>query len=278
MLAATLATSVPPAAQDEYATELIAKLAACPAGDPAKAGLRTQAIEAWLPMAERLAHRYAGRGEPFDDLRQTATIGLIKAVDRFDPERGTDFVGYALPTILGEIRRYFRDRAWSVRVPRRLQERWLAINEATAACQARLGRTPTITDLAAHLGLSDDDVIEGLEGARAYRAISLSAPCGDDGSRELGDTLGANDNGYELAESHEDLRPALARLSERERLIITLRFYGNRRADRCIADAGLPAAQQQPRKTETTPRSLSWFRPGVMSIASPSPEQRMPRH
>jgi RNA polymerase sigma-B factor len=215
------------AADDEYAIALIAEFAALPGDDPDRPGLRTRCVEAWQPMAQRLARRYAGRGEPYDDLRQTAMIGLIKSVDRFDPRSGTNFVAYAVPTILGEIRRYFRDRTWSVRVPRRLQEIWLAINDATEVCQKRLGRTPTIAELAAYLGRSEEEVIESLEGACAYRATPLSTPIDVEGVRELGDTLGADDYGYELAEWQIDLQPALIALSERERMIVTLRFYGN---------------------------------------------------
>jgi RNA polymerase sigma-B factor len=109
------------------ATDLLTALAALPAGDRARNRARDRAIEAWLPLARHLAHRYSGRGEPTDDLVQTATVGLIKAVDKFDPHRGVDFAGYAIPTIIGEIKRHFRDRTWSVRVPRRLQELRLAI-------------------------------------------------------------------------------------------------------------------------------------------------------
>jgi DNA-directed RNA polymerase sigma subunit (sigma70/sigma32) len=131
---------------DRRAAELVGRMAALPHDDPARAGLREQAIEAWLPMAGRLARRYANRGQPFDDLRQTAVIGLIKAVDGFDPARGSDFVSYAIPTILGEIKRYFRDRTWTMRVPRRLQELRVAINNArrssNTACTGR-SRWPT---------------------------------------------------------------------------------------------------------------------------------------
>jgi RNA polymerase sigma-B factor len=215
------------ARHDERAATLITELSALPAGHPDRPALRAETLRAWLPMAERLAQRYAGRGEPIEDLRQTATVGLIKAVDRFDPQFGTEFTAYAVPTILGEIRRYFRDRGWSVRVPRRLQELWLAINEANGACQARLGRTPTIADLAAYLKISEEEVIEGLEGSSAYRATSLSTPISADGALELGDLLGGDDHGYVLTEMRLDLGPALATLTERERRIVTLRFYGN---------------------------------------------------
>ncbi len=209
------------------AGDLLDAMAATPLTDPRRAVLRDRAIEAWLPLARHLAHRYSGRGEPTDDLIQTATVGLIKAVDKFDPDRGVDFAGYAIPTIIGEIKRHFRDRTWSVRVPRRLQELRLAITEANSTLTHTLGRSPTVADIATHLGVTEEDVLEGLEGARAYNATSLSTPISADGSTELGDTLGGEDHEYELAETRVALGPALAALDEREQKILTLRFYGN---------------------------------------------------
>jgi RNA polymerase sigma-B factor len=207
------------------ATELLEAFVDAPGAN--RAVLRDRAIEAWLPLARHLAHRYSGRGEPTDDLVQTATVGLIKAVDKFDPSRGVDFAGYAIPTIVGEIKRHFRDRTWSVRVPRRLQELRLAITEANASLTHALGRSPTVADIAVHLQVSEEDVLEGLEGARAYNATSLSTPISADGSTELGDTLGGADHEFELAELRVALGPALASLDEREQRILTLRFYGN---------------------------------------------------
>ncbi|MET0495365.1 MAG: SigB/SigF/SigG family RNA polymerase sigma factor [Actinoplanes sp.] len=211
----------------ENAVELLEAMAAVPAGHPSRAVLRDRAIEAWLPMARHLANRYAGRGEPTDDLVQTAVVGLIKAVDKFDPAYGVDFAGYAIPTIIGEIKRHFRDRTWSIRVPRRLQELRLAITAANSSLTHTLGRSPTVADVAAHLEITEEEVLEGLEGARAYSATSLSTPVGADGATELGETLGGEDHEYELAEARIALGPAMACLDEREQRILTLRFYGN---------------------------------------------------
>jgi RNA polymerase sigma-B factor len=219
--------TVSPADEDRRASELITALAGLPREHPARATLRQQTIQAWRPMARRLARRYAGRGEPMDDLMQTATVGLIKAVDRFDPARGVDFVAYAIPTILGEIRRYFRDHAWSIRVPRHLQEMRMAINDANSVLSHSLGHIPTVTEIAAHLQVGEEQVLEGLEGARAYNATSLSAPTSAGSTLEVADTLGAPDRGYELTELRLALAPALLRLDERDRRIVTLRFYGN---------------------------------------------------
>ena len=229
MTASTIESDVDkvPAAAPDTATALLHTLAGMPADNPRRAALRDRTIEAWLPLAQHLAHRYSGRGEPTDDLLQTAAVGLIKAVDKFDPDRGVDFAGYAIPTIIGEIKRHFRDRTWSVRVPRRLQELRLSITEANSTLTHTLGRSPTVADIAGHLGVTEEDVLEGLEGARAYNATSLSTPISADGSTELGDTLGGEDTEYELAETRVALGPALASLDEREQKILTLRFYGN---------------------------------------------------
>ncbi|MEU1587325.1 RNA polymerase sigma factor SigF [Micromonospora sp. NPDC005710] len=207
--------------------ELLVALAATPVNDPRRPALRDRTIEAWLPLARHLARRYSGRGAPDDDLTQTASVGLIKAVDNFDPSRGIDFSGYAIPTVIGEIKRYFRDRTWAVRVPRRLQELRLSISAANGVLTQTLGRLPTVADIASYLDVSEETVLEGLEGARAYRATSLSTPIGSDGNRELGDTLGDDDHEIDLVEIRVALAPALATLPEREREILSLRFHGN---------------------------------------------------
>ncbi|WP_328340515.1 SigB/SigF/SigG family RNA polymerase sigma factor [Micromonospora sp. NBC_00421] len=209
------------------ADDLLAAMAAMPADDPRRPALRAHAIEAWLPLARHLARRYSGRGVQDEDLTQTAAVGLIKAVDHFDPTRGVAFTGYAIPTVVGEIKRYFRDRTWSVRVPRRLQELRLAVSEANSTLTHTLGRSPTVADVADYLNLPEETVLEGLEGARAYRATSLSTPIGTDSGMDLADTLGADDHDFELVEIHVALGPALATLPERQRQILALRFHGN---------------------------------------------------
>ncbi|GIF15796.1 RNA polymerase sigma factor SigF [Actinoplanes teichomyceticus] len=222
----------------DRAGELINAMAALPAGHPDRPALRDHAIAAWLPLARHLANRYANRGEPRDDLHQVAVIGLIKAVDRYRNDRGVDFAGFAIPTIIGELKRHFRDKTWSVRVPRRLQELRLAITAANNTLSHTLGRAPTVADIAAHLQLTEDEVIEGLEGARAYNSTSLSTPVADTGA-ELGDTLGSEDSGYELAELRAALNPALATLTEREQRILTLRFYGNQTQSQIAEQIGI---------------------------------------
>jgi RNA polymerase sigma-B factor len=216
------------ATANEHATHLLAARAHTPPENPGHTRLREDTIHAWLPLAKHLAQRFHGRGEPLDDLTQIATVGLIKAIDRFDPEYGNDFAAYAVPTIVGEIKRHFRDRTWDIRVPRRLQELKLDINEATATLAQKLGRSPTITDIATYLQRTDDDIIEGLEGARAYSAVSLQTLVGNgiDGT-ELGDLFGVEDTDLALAEFRASLGPALDTLNEREQKIVILRFFGN---------------------------------------------------
>ncbi len=209
------------------AVDLLDAMLALPVEHPSRPGVRRDAIEAWLPLAKHLAHRYTGRGEPTDDLVQTATIGLIKAIDRYDPSFGVEFGGFAIPTIVGELKRHFRDRTWSIRVPRRLQELRLAITAANATLTHTLGRSPSVPDIAAHLGVTEEEVLEGLEGARAYNATSLSTPISADGTTELSDTLGGDDHAYELVNLKIVLGAAMDILDERERIILTLRFHGN---------------------------------------------------
>ena len=209
------------------ADELIKDMATLPIDHPRRARLRDEVIEAWLPLARHLAARYHGRGEPADDLLQTAILGLIKAVDRWDPERGVEFSGFAIPTILGEVKRHFRDRTWSVRVPRRTQELRMAITDANNKLVHTLGRSPTVADVAACLEITEEEVLEGLDGARAYAATSLSTPVSADQSMELGDTLGESDHGYEMTELRMVLGVAMTSLDEREQKILSLRFYGN---------------------------------------------------
>jgi RNA polymerase sigma-B factor len=213
---------------DDRAGDLLKALARTPEDDPDRTSVRDRAIQAWLPLAKHLAQRFNGRGEPLDDLVQIATVGLIKAIDRFDPEYGNDFAAYAVPTIVGEIKRHFRDRTWDVRVPRRLQELKLDINEATSTLSQRLGRSPTVADIAEHLKRSEDEILEGLEGARAYSAVSLQSLVGngEDGT-ELGDLFGVEDHELALAEYRASLGPALEALSPREQKIVVLRFFGN---------------------------------------------------
>jgi RNA polymerase sigma-B factor len=207
--------------------QLVTALAACPPDHPGRPALRERAITAWLPLARNLARRYHRRGEHPDDLTQVAIAGLIESVDRFEADRGTEFASYAIPTVLGEIKRHFRDRCWAVRVPRRQQELWLMILSTNDTLTQDLARPPRVPDIASRLQLTEDDVRQGLLSAHAYRAISLSSPATRCGDSEVGEALGACDRGYELIELRMALRDGLDRLDERERLVLHLRFDDN---------------------------------------------------
>jgi RNA polymerase sigma-B factor len=222
-----MTTVTAPPAFDPDARDLVATVARLSTRHPSYPMMRERAIEAWLSLARHLAYRYIGRGEPAEDLIQVAALGLVKAVDRYDGERGVEFTTFAVPTIVGELKRHFRDRTWSVRVPRRLQELRSAIAEADNSLTHRLGRRPTVADLAADLEIREEEVLEGMEGAGAYTATSLSTPTGADGDMDLASTLGAEENGYALVELRLTLGPALNVLDEREQRILARDFYGN---------------------------------------------------
>ena len=188
---------------------------------------RDELVVRFMPLARQLAARYRHAGEPLEDLVQVACVGLIKAVDRYDPERGNGFTRYAVPTMLGEIKRHFRDKGWSVHVPRATQELVLKVGEALGVLPSKLGRSPTPRDVARAVGAPVEEVLEAMEAATAYEAVSLDAPRptgGDDDSWTLADSLSADEHGYELVEIGETLRGTLEALPARERLILRLRF------------------------------------------------------
>src|SRR4051794_23991816 len=226
--------------QDAEALALLSLLADLPDG-PDRRRVRSRVIELYLPLARHLAGRFRNRGEQQDDLVQVATVGLIKAVDGFDPAIGAPFIGYAAPTITGELKRHFRDRCWDIRVPRRIQETRLRINRVTGDLTQRLGRSPTVSDLAAELDTGEEEILEALDAGRAYRTLSLDAPASADadGPMDLGGLLGQADADLEGAEAREALRPLLARLPEREQRIIALRFFGNRTQSQIASDLGV---------------------------------------
>ena len=192
--------------------------------DPRRGALRSQVVEAHLPLVRHLAGRYRHLGEPVEDLVQIGTIGLIHAVDRFDPERGVELASYATPVILGEIRRHFRDRSGAVRVPRRLAELGVSMGAARADLSQRLGRSPTVAELAAHLGEDEETILDALEAGRARTAWPL--PAADDGTAGggLADHLASEDEALAGVDERETLRPLLSRLPTREKQILALRF------------------------------------------------------
>jgi len=188
---------------------------------------RAMLVERFLPLARQLARRYQRPEEPFDDLFQVACLGLVKAIDRFDLEREVAFSSYAVPTILGEIKRYFRDKTWSVRVPRDLQELALKVDRAVADLSLGLHRAPTVAEIAEKVGSDEEDVLEALEASGAYKATSLEAPRGssdEDGGDTLGDTMGTEELGFGLAEDRATLEHLMRSITPREREVLRLRF------------------------------------------------------
>ena len=206
---------------------------------------RDELVERFLPLARKLARRYSGAHEPFDDLFQVASYGLLKALDRFDPERGIAFSSFAVPTIVGELKRYFRDLGWSVHVPRGAQELALKIQRAQQELTTRTGRSPTVHDLAQYLELSIEQVLDGLEAAAGHHAASLDVPNdeSDDDAGTLADTRGVEDAGFALVENSATVAAALHLLSDRERHVLTLRFSEDRTQSEIAAMIGVSQMQ-----------------------------------
>jgi RNA polymerase sigma-B factor len=188
------------------------------------ADARDELVRLHTPLARYLARRFQGRGEPLEDLTQVAMIGLLKAIDRFDVTREIRFTTYATATIAGELKRHFRDKAWSVRVPRRLQETALRVSRVVGELSQELGRSPTVAEVAARTQLSDEEVIDGLDAVQAYSAQSLDAPSDEDGTSSA-ERLGTEDDLLETMEGWASVAPALRALPARERRILYLRFY-----------------------------------------------------
>jgi RNA polymerase sigma-B factor len=188
---------------------------------------REELIARFLPLARKLAGRYRHAGEPYEDLVQVACVGLLKAVDRYEPNLGNSFVSYAVPSMLGELKRHFRDKGWSIRVPRGTQELALKVSEAMDTLPVKLGRAARPRDIAKAVGAPVEEVLEAMEAATAYEATSLDAPrrgADEDDSWSLGDSVSVEEQGYELVEIRETLRGTLEALPARERLILRLRF------------------------------------------------------
>ncbi|MFC7549481.1 SigB/SigF/SigG family RNA polymerase sigma factor [Plantactinospora sp. GCM10030261] len=258
--ASTTSNRIDPAALDAMASAYAER-----AGSPDTRGAghrdgRNDLVRAALPFATRIARRYANRGEPLDDLEQVARLGLVKAVDRFDPDRGP-FTGYAAVTITGELRRHFRDRTWSVHVPRRMQELSREVVRLDADLTTELHRRPTVVELATRLNRSTDDIHTARETAAAYASLSLNAPRHDDPGTELADDLGAVDPHMDMVEDRVTVTALLCRLPARERQILALRFYGNRTQQEIADELGI----SQMHVSRLLTRALAWLRQCMLS-------------
>ncbi|MEU9916783.1 SigB/SigF/SigG family RNA polymerase sigma factor [Streptomyces sp. NPDC051001] len=218
---------------------LFARLAVLEEG-PERDTVRDELVTAWLPMAHRIAGRFRERGESIEDLRQVAALGLVKAVDRFDPERGA-FESYAVPTITGEVKRHFRDRMWALRVPRRVQELRNKVRVARRELTQTPGSAePTVADLATHTGLTEEEVATGLEALESFSTLSLDAELSsDEDGYSLADTLGAADASFETVVDRESAKAGLRRLPERDRAILYMRFFEDMTQSRIADQLGI---------------------------------------
>jgi RNA polymerase sigma-B factor len=238
---------------------------ACERADAAtRRRLREEFIREALPFAGRLARRYRGRGEPADDLEQVARMGLVKAVDRFDPERGS-FTAYAILTVTGEIKRHFRDYTWSVHVPRGQQDRVLEFVYAQAALTSELAREPTLAELARRLGVEESEVRGAQTSAAAHNTESLNAPLGAGSTAEVGDLLGGVDDDLSLVEDRTTVETLLCQLPARERRLLALRFWGNLSQVEIAEQLGV----SQMHVSRLLSRALAWLREALLSDTPP---------
>jgi RNA polymerase sigma-B factor len=211
------------------------------ASDAARQSARDGLVTLHLPLVEHCARRFRNRGEPLEDLVQVGTIGLIKSVDRFDLGRGVEFSTYATPTIIGEIKRHFRDKGWAIRVPRRLQELRMQIGATTAELTQQLGRSPTPRELAEAIGCTVEEIIEGIESSNAYSTLSLDASDdnGEDSGVSMLEVMGLDDEQIEHVEIRESIKPLLESLPAREKRILLLRFFKNKTQSEIAAEIGV---------------------------------------
>ncbi|HET9074080.1 MAG TPA: SigB/SigF/SigG family RNA polymerase sigma factor [Solirubrobacteraceae bacterium] len=208
------------------------------------AGAREQLVRRFLPLANKLAYRYRGPHEPIDDLKQVASLGLVKAIDRFDTTRGITFQSFAVPTILGELKRYFRDCGWVVHVPRRVQELSLKVQAAQREMTAGTGRAPTFGEVAQFLEVTTEEVLEALDASHAHKPLSFESPTeGDDDSSRLGDSLGAIDRRFELVELGATIARAAEQLTDREKHVLALRFIEDRTQTQIAQEIGVSQMQ-----------------------------------
>jgi RNA polymerase sigma-B factor len=259
-------TTAPPASAAERGLEDLdaaalayaARVAALPPERRQEA--RDDLVRFALPFAGRLARRYRGRGEPLEDLEQVARLGLVNAVDRYDPERGS-FTAYAAITIVGEIKRHFRDRTWGVHVPRRLRDLILEVGQATAALTSELSRAPSVAELADRLETPEDEILAALESAAGYSPASLNAPVGGESAAEFGDLVGESDSDLESVDDRVTVSGLLGRLPWRERRILAMRFYGNQTQAEIAARFGI----SQMHVSRLLSRALNWLREAMLA-------------
>jgi RNA polymerase sigma-B factor len=279
--AGVAATGGPGGANGATVQDLLRRRADLPTDHPDRATLRLRAIEAGLPLARGLAVRYTGRGEPFDDLYQVAALAVVKAVDGYEPARQAAFTSYAVPTIVGALKRHFRDTTWRVRVPRRLQELAITLAPVTARLAHQLGHSPTRHELAAHLDATEEDVATALQAWQAHHPDSLDAPSATGGRERLAsiDTLGSIDARLDAVVDRHSLRPLLAALPAQQRRILALRYFGDLTQAQIAAQVGVSQMQV----SRLLVRTLTQLRAGMFAelppvSTRPAPEQPAGEH
>ncbi|HEU5266504.1 MAG TPA: SigB/SigF/SigG family RNA polymerase sigma factor [Jatrophihabitans sp.] len=263
----------PPDSARAQAADLLTELHELAVDDPRRRVLRDRLVELHMPLVVYLARRFSGRNEPMNDLVQVGAIGLIKAIDRFEPARQLEFSTYATPTILGEIKRHFRDTGWLVHVPRRAQELQTTLNAARADLSQELGRAPTVTELSARIDIDEDTVLEALDAARAYSGVPLDVLAAPGETVPEHPMLGVVDEGFEQVEQRALLREVIGKLPESEREILLLRFVANKTQTEIAAIVGVSQMQV----SRLVARGLKRLRE---SLGAPEPdvEQRRRRN
>jgi RNA polymerase sigma-B factor len=248
--------------RDGDAEALLSDMNRLAEGDPLRERIRTQLVDMHAPIARSIARRYAHRGEPLEDIEQAAFLGLVKAINRFDPELGDRFLAYAAPMMTGEVKRHFRDRTWGVHMPRRLQELSLALTPAVQEFVHRHGRSPTTKEIAGLLHLSEEETVEVIAAWESYRPVSLDAPAGEDeDAQSLGDSVGDDDPMLDTLVDGHALRPLIDELPDRERQILLLRFFGNKTQSQIGEEIGI----SQMHVSRLLIRSLERLRAGLMA-------------
>jgi RNA polymerase sigma-B factor len=247
-----------PSRPDEEIADLFERLP-----DPAA---RDELAREFLPLAEYFARRFSGRGEPVDDLTQTASLGLLNAIDRFDPARGVPFSTYAAATIVGELKRHFRDRGWALRVPRNVQETAILVNRTVSTMWQDLGRAPTVAEIASSADIGEDDVLQALDALQAYSTDSLDAPTSD-ASSTAAESIGSEDRSYEVSEEWLSVAPSLRDLPERERTILYLRFFEGRTQTEIAEELGI----SQMHVSRLVSQSLEKLRQRTSTVGSEGP-------
>jgi RNA polymerase sigma-B factor len=254
----------------DRSVELFGSLVTLPADDPRRGQVRAELVALHSGLAHSIARRFSRRGEPDDDLEQVAMIGLLKAIDRFDPGREIEFSTFATPTIRGEIRRHFRDTAWSVHVPRGLRELAVRIPPAVDELTRELHRAPRPSEIAARLSISTEQVVEALDAAESYSTLPLDAPTHD--GRSLGESVGSVDDALERVHERAALRPLIEALPERERTILRLRFFEEMSQTQIAEQVGI----SQMHVSRLLARTLTTLREGLAEAGEvPAPTRRV---